>query len=152
MMDLFLQLSAELTAFSIFELRGTGMADAYLDAVSKVVGTAALNELLQAYGAIALVHEEPLRTSRLRREILGNEKLGAIARNIMKLWYIGIWEPLPLAWVERFGPINDANKGFMVNDMAYMEGLLWVAIGANPPGAKAPGYGSWAGPARIPAF
>ena len=29
---------------------------------------------------------------------------------------------------------------------------LWVAIGANPPGAKAPGYGSWAYPPQIPGF
>jgi hypothetical protein len=152
MMDLFLQLSAELTAFSIFELRGTGMADAYLYAVTKVIGTGKLDELLQAYGGLASVQQQPLRTNRLRREILGDEKFGAIARNIMKLWYIGIWEPLPLPWVERFGPINDTNKGFMVNEMAYTEGLLWVAIGANPPGARAPGYGSWAYPPQIPAF
>jgi hypothetical protein len=39
-----------------------------------------------------------------------------------------------------------------VNESAYTEGLLWVAIGANPPGAKAPGYGSWARPPQIPAF
>jgi hypothetical protein len=153
MMDEFLQFSAELTAFSVFELRGTGMADAYLKTVEKVVGSATLHELLQAYRPIATVSQEAPRTSRLRREILGDEKLGAIARNIIKLWYIGIWEPLPNTWVERYGPIND-NTGFMVNAAAYTEGLLWVAIGANPPGAgtKAPGYASWTQPPQIPAF
>jgi hypothetical protein len=151
MMDLFLQLSAELTAFSIFELQGTGLADAYLKTVGDVVGPGTVGELLQAYQPIAPIPQEPLRTSRIRREILGDEKLGPIARNIIKLWYIGIWEPLPNTWVERYGPIDD-NRGFMVNAAAYTEGLLWVAIGANPPGAKAPGYGSWAHPPQIPAF
>ena len=36
-----------------------------------------------------------------------------------------------------------------VTAASYQEGLLWPAIGANPPGAKAPGYGSWAQPPRI---
>ena len=36
-----------------------------------------------------------------------------------------------------------------VTSASYQEGLLWRAIGANPPGAKAPGYGSWAKPPRI---
>jgi hypothetical protein len=87
----------------------------------------------------------------MRREVFGHEKLGPIARNIIKLWYIGIWEPLPQHWIERYGPL-DTNTGFMVNESAYTEGLLWVAIGANPPGAKAPGYGSWAHPPQIPDF
>ncbi|HYO83919.1 MAG TPA: hypothetical protein VES20_21125, partial [Bryobacteraceae bacterium] len=42
------------------------------------------------------------------------------------------------------------NVGFMVSAAAYTEGLLWPAIGANPPGAKGPGYGSWALPPRVP--
>lgn len=150
MKEQFVTFSAEVTGFTSFELYGTGLADDYLAAVIKVVGERSLGELLDAYSKIT-VDQGELRTSRIRREVFGHEKFGPIARNIIKLWYIGIWEPLPQRWVERYGPL-DTNTGFMVNESAYTEGLLWVAIGANPPGAKAPGYGSWAYPPQIPTF
>jgi hypothetical protein len=89
------------------------------------------------------------RTERLRREIFGDEKLGPIACNIIKLWYVGIWYQLPPAWTDAFDARpNDVT--FMVSASACPEGLLWAAIGAHPPGAKAPGFGSWAAPPQIP--
>ena len=150
MKEQFVTFSAEVTGFNPFELYGTGLTDDYLAAVIKVVGERSLGELLDAYSKITIAQGK-LRTSRMRREVFGHEKLGPIARNIIKLWYIGIWEPLPQHWIERYGPL-DTNPGFLVNEGAYTEGLLWVAIGANPPGAKAPGYGSWAHPPQIPDF
>lgn len=150
MKEQFVAFSAEVTGFTPFELYGTGLTDDYLAAVSKVVGEHSLGELLDAYAKI-MGDQDELRTSRMRREVFGHEKLGPLARNIIKLWYIGIWEPLPQSWIEKYGPL-DINTGFMVNESAYNEGLLWVAIGANPPGAKAPGYGSWASPPQIPTF
>lgn len=151
MKEQFVEFSAEVTGFTPFELFGTGMMDTYLAEVIKIIGEDRLGTLLDAYSAIKPVTQQNLRTSRMRREIFGDEELGPIARNIIKLWYIGIWEALPQGWVETYGPIDD-NTGFTVNASAYTEGLLWVAIGANPPGAKAPGYGSWAYPPQIPAF
>ena len=152
MKELFIEFSAEVTGFTAFELFGTGMADTYLhEVVTRIIGEARLGKLLDAYTAIKPITQPNMRTSRLRREIFGDEELGPIARNIIKLWYLGIWEALPQNWVETYGPIAD-NTGFTVNASAYVEGLIWVAIGANPPGAKAPGYGSWAYPPEIPAF
>jgi hypothetical protein len=151
MKEQFVEFSAEVTGFTAFELFGTGMTDTYLAEVTKIIGEDRLGTLLDAYSAIKPVTQHNLRTSRMRREIFGDEELGPIARNIIKLWLIGIWEALPQGWVETYGPI-DGNTGFTVNASAYTEGLLWVAIGANPPGAKAPGYGSWAYPPQIPGF
>src|SRR5689334_330362 len=127
MKEQFVTFSAEVTGFNPFELYGTGLTDDYLAAVIKVVGERSLGELLDAYSKITIAQGK-LRTSRMRREVFGHEKLGPIARNIIKLWYIGIWEPLPQHWIERYGPL-DTNTGFMVNESAYTEGLLWVAIG-----------------------
>ena len=87
----------------------------------------------------------------LRRSILGDARLGPVARNIMKLWYLGIWYELPRPWIEANGA-RAANITFMVSAEAYTEGLVWPAVGANPPGAKAPGYASWTGPPQIPHF
>jgi hypothetical protein len=147
--DAFLAFSAEVTAFTTFELRGTGMADAYLAAVIDVVGEATVQQLLSAWDGVR--QSGPAMEEHLRREIFGDEKLGPIARNIVKLWYIGIWYQLPYTWTQSFGALeNDVT--FTVSPAAYTEGLLWPAIGAHPPGAKAPGYGSWATPPEIPAI
>jgi len=147
MMDQFLDLSIELTSFTRFVLQGTGMSDDYLNAAVKVVGKPLVDELLATYANIVKSSPQS-QTGEVRRQILGDEKFGPIARNLMKMWFIGIWEPLPGPWVERYGPI-DNNSGFMVNGNAYREGLLWLALGANPPGAKAPGYGSWSQPPKF---
>jgi hypothetical protein len=56
-----------------------------------------------------------------------------------------------LAWTEAYGAIEN-NIGFTASNTSYTEGLLFKAIGANPPGAKALGYGSWALPPQIPNF
>lgn len=149
MKDKFLALSAEITAFTTFDLLGTGMADAYLKAVIDVVGEATVAQLLDAWERAR--RAGPDLEENLRREIFGDEKLGPIARNIIKLWYIGTWYQLPYAWTQTFGAL-EKDVTFVVSPAAYVEGLLWPAIGSHPPGAKAPGYGSWATPPVIPAI
>lgn len=146
-MDAFLAFSAEATAFTVFELRGTGQAQAYLDKVVEVAGAALVAQLLAVHAKTPAAGRE----AHLRRELFGDPRLGPVARNIIKLWYVGIWYELPPAWIEAYGA-GPADVDTMVSGQAYTEGLLWVAIGANPPGAKAPGYGSWTGPPRIPPF
>jgi hypothetical protein len=148
MMDDFLEFSSEVTAFTKFDLLGTGQAQVYLKAVTDVVGLQVLEELLGTYARLRTV-KPPLREQRLRREIFGDEKLGPIARNIVKLWYVGTWFELPQSWTQTFGAVEE-NVDFVVSASAYTEGLLWVAIGANPPGAKAPGFASWVAPPQIP--
>jgi hypothetical protein len=125
------------------------MADAYLAAVIDVVGEATVGQLLDAWERVR--RAGPDLEENLRREIFGDEKLGPIARNIIKLWYIGTWYQLPYAWTQTFGAL-EKDVTFVVSPAAYVEGLLWPAIGSHPPGAKAPGYGSWSLPPVIPAI
>jgi hypothetical protein len=148
----FLGFSATVTAFTEFELLGTGQAEAYLAAVADVVGGDVVDALLEAYGRVldGAPQAGAAQDDLMRGLIFSDAKLGPIARNVIKLWYVGIWYELPPAWTEAFGA-RAKNVTFMVSAAAYTEGLLWPAIGANPPGAKAPGYGSWADPPRIPA-
>jgi hypothetical protein len=128
----FLAFSSTVTAFTVYDLQGSGQAESYLSTVVRVVGEQALVELLDAYD----------RPASLEAEIFSDSKLGPIARNIIKLWYAGIWYGLPPEWNDAFGARE--NDGiFTASASAYPEGLLWRAIGANPPGARAPGYGSW---------
>lgn len=148
MRETFLAFSAEVTAFKVFELEGTGLTDAYLQAVENVVGRELVGQLLNTFREFDPGNEAE-RRDHLRRQIFGDEKLGPIARNIVKLWYLGIWYQLPRAWTDAYGA-REKDVTFTVTAGAYIEGLLWKAVGAHPPGAKAPGYGSWAAPPRIP--
>jgi len=146
-LDRFIQFSADVTGFSAFEVRGTGLGESFVSTIEGIIGVALLDELLDRFAGLA--GEEPdERTRALRRDFFGDEKFGPIARNIVKLWYIGIWYELPREWMETFGTL-ERNDTFTVSAAAYTESLLWQAIDGNPPGAKGPGYGSWAGPPRI---
>lgn len=142
----FLAFSSEVTAFTEFDLHGTGQAQSYLDTVVRVVGEGLLAELLDAYDRAA---GQENRTTALEAEVFSSEKLGPIARNIIKLWYVGVWYELPSGWTDSFGALENDGT-FTASPAAYPEGLLWRAIGANPPGAHGPGYGSWAQPPLIP--
>lgn len=147
----FLAFSAEATAFSSFELQGTGQAEAYLNTAESIVGAETVDRLLACYESVLAeaAAGESTKTDLLRRDVLSDPQIGPVARNIAKMWFVGIWYELPRDWIENFGAQKE-NITFVVSPVAYTEGLLWPAIGANPPGAKAPGYGSWARPPRIP--
>lgn len=146
----FLDLSTTLTGFSEFDLRGTGQAQAYLDTVLAAVGPATTDELLAAHGAIqeAADDDQDAHDRLLRARILGDDRLGPVARNLMKLWYLGTWYAMSPQWTQAFG-VAGVDGTFVVSRAAYTEGLVWPAIGANPPGAKGPGYGTWAEPPAI---
>jgi hypothetical protein len=150
-LERFLAFSSDVTAYSIFELRGTGLAEAYLATVEEVVGRQVLDALLDTYdAAVAAADGGGALPDLLRRDLFSDLRLGPIARNLVKMWYVGVWYELPAAWTDAYGALP-RNVAFTVSAAAYTEGLLWPSIGANPPGAKAPGYGSWAQPPRIPA-
>ena len=141
----FIGFSAEVTAFSAFDLYGTGHAEVYQSVVTRVAGEAVLTGLLDAYdravaasaeaatarAATAAADVTAARSRALAAEVFSDEKLGPVARNIIKLWYTGIWYELPTAWTDAFGAL--ANDGtFTASPQAYPEALLWRAVGANP--------------------
>lgn len=155
--DDFVALSETLTAFTEFQLRGTGLADGYLATVTDVVGADVVGELLTAYQAASIdavgadgIRDPDAFARAIRHRLLSDQKLGPIARNVIKLWYVGLWFALPPDWSEVYGA-RPLDTTFAPEAAGYPEGLLWKAIGANPPGARAPGYGSWAKPPLIDA-
>ena len=152
LLDYFLDLSVALTGFSKFQLQGTGQVTAYYSTVEKIIGKELFEELLHTFHRLEEQAQadnyESLVAQGLRSEILGSEKLGAIARNIIKLWYVATWYQLPQSWRETFG-VKQSDRTFVVSPQAYPEGLLWQAIGVNPPAAKAPGYGTWSDPPLV---
>jgi hypothetical protein len=159
----FLRLSVDLTAFGETELLGTGLARPYLAKVRAACGDENVAALLDAHRAAradaagdagdagsldGILLDRVLLDRALRHRIFGDDRLGPVARNVIKLWYAGMWYALPPEWTDRYGARAEGETS-TVTAASYQEGLLWRAIGANPPGAKAPGYGSWAQPPRI---
>jgi len=150
MLDPFLALSEALTGFTSHRLRGTGQAEAYLGTATAILGEAVMRDLLTAAaearasaGGDAAKHE-----AELRRLVMSDERLGPVARNIIRLWYVGSWYQMPKPWREAYGSSAE-DRDHVVSPVSYTEGLLWPAIGANPAGAKPAGYGIWAMPPRI---
>jgi len=144
----FVAFSAAITGFTEFELRGTGQAESFFSTVSDAVGDDTVVELLAAWARVRDEPEGAARDDGLRGEVFSDPKLGPVARNVIKLWYVGIWYELSADWIDAFGALS-RNMTFMVSPSAYTEALLWPALGANPPGAKGPGWGSWSGPPRL---
>lgn len=143
----FLEFSTVVTGYQEFELRGAGVAELYYTTVASIVGEAVVFELLEAFRA--LPSDPDALDKALRATILSDEKLGPVARNIIKLWFIGTWYQLPSNWRAAFG-VSELDRDFIPAPNAYVEGLLWPTIGAHPPGAKAPGYGTWTEAPVIP--
>jgi hypothetical protein len=146
----FLAFSAVLTGFSPYRLRGTGQVKPFWSTLNDIAGTAIARELLSAFRSVAdeAGADEAALERSLRLRILSDAKLGPLARNLIKLWYVGTWYELPREWRETYGG-SENDRTFVVSASAYVEGLLWPAIGANPSGAKPLGYGTWADPPAI---
>jgi len=142
MQQVFLTLSAELCGFSEFTLRGTGYADGYVATVVDMIGADVLDDLLTAYRRLP-ENDPGARDGALRAQLLNDDKLGPIARNIIKLWYTSIWYELPVAWHEKYQTQRE-DRRFIPFTYGYPESLLGPAVGAHAQGARAPGYGSWA--------
>jgi len=148
--DDFIALSVTLTGFPAADLAGTGQAEAYMATAAREVGGDTLAALLDAHARAAgeAGGDDAALDAALRRHILSDPRLGPVARNIIKLWYVGTWYEMPSAWRVDHGPA-DASPSHVVSPQAYTEGLLWPAVGANPSGAKPFGYGMWALPPRV---
>lgn len=151
-MEYFLDFSVALTGFSRFHLQGTGQASLYFDTIKGIIGEDTFGELLQTFHRLDLEaqnkNDQSILTDRLRAFILASEKLGPIARNIIKLWYVATWYELPKDWQDVFAT-KEKDKTFIPSPQAYPEGLLWPTIGVNPPGAKGQGYGTWSEPPSV---
>ena len=145
-MEYFLNLSVVLTGFSKFHLQGTGVATLYFETIRDIIGEDIFEELLTTFHKLEIEKTEKNHESII--QILASEKFGPIARNIIKVWYMATWYTLPQSWRDVFGT-KEKDGTFIISPHAYPEGLLWTAIGVNPPGAKGQGYGTWSEPPLV---
>ena len=137
-----LGLSELLTGFARIDLLGTGMTDIYFCELDEVLPANTLDELLDAYWRLSKGGEH---NDAAASEILGDPKLGPVARNLILLWYCGTWTKLPGAWCAAYGVSSqDRDADRVLSAAAYQAALQWVVAGAHPAGAQQQGYGAWA--------
>ena len=146
----FLTLSATLTGYTRFRLLGTGQAEPYFTATREAVGDDVLGDLLSTFAAVHddITGDQQALDQALRARILSDDRLGPVARNVIKMWFVGTWYQLPQEWRDAYAT-REPDATHVVSPASYTEGLLWPTIGANPPGAKGQGFGTWVGPPAI---
>lgn len=148
-LDVFLDLSVVLTGFDLADLLATGMGRRYLDEVLTNAGPTATGGLLQAFTEIT--GEHPVRDSgfldAVAARIMG--PFGPLAQNVIAMWYLGRWNQLPGSWRTTYGAFA-SDQDHIISPEAYVEGLVWKAIDSHPRSAKAPGFGTWVFPPKVP--
>jgi hypothetical protein len=139
--DQFIAVSVALTGFSEAELFATGLATAYFEELALAVGRTLRGDFLR----LNLKHPEAALSS----------NWAPLARNVIRMWYSGQWKRLQPHWPQGAFPDSELKKylkGYdefgrdvdrVISPSSYQEGLVWRAIGVNPPGAKQPGFASW---------
>jgi hypothetical protein len=152
-LDQFVRLSALLTGFAPLHLLGTGMAETYLRTTDAALPEGVLDELLGA-GSPPSAGSAPSGgpasggtgpEAATGQAILGDAKLGPVARTLILLWYRGAWTALPQEWRSAHGA-SPLDADHVVSAAAYQAGLQWDAAAAHPAGARQQGYGAWASP------
>ncbi len=145
-LDRFADLCAALTGFDAAHLVGTGNVEPYWHLLVERTGQANAEDLLATWDAKVRDAQDMDRAMRI--ELLGQARFGPMARNLIRLWYVGTWKQMPADWRGAHAPgMPDGDT--IPAAQAYTEGLLWPAVGANPPGAKPFGYAMWAKPPRV---
>lgn len=143
-MEQFLSLSVILTGYSKADLLSTGLSQQYYDKLSSIVDGDICGRLWTASETVLRKgrdHPEKIEKE-VRTRIFGNATLAPLAKNIIKMWYLGSWSQLPQGWRHENGAKAE-DVDHVISAEAYQEGLIWQAIGSHPQGAKQPGFGSW---------
>ena len=145
--DRFYHLSVALTGFNIVHLYGTGQGETFFNTLRDILGTKLVEELTNTFQQLQnqAKGNETLLDQLVQKELISHPKWGPVCRNIIKMWYTGNWYALPASWQENYVSSSlDVTK--VISAEAYVEGLVWKAMGRHPKSAKQPGYGTWALP------
>lgn len=147
--EVFTELSVALTGFDRAELAGTGLLGSHYDTLLRIIGEREAGHLLQAAAGALATDRHHRNGEALKTQVIDNPRYGPVIVSLIKLWYLGSWYPLAGNYRDVNGSTAD-DVEHVVSAQAYREGLVWVAAGAHPMGAKAPGFGSWAEPPYLP--
>ena len=137
---LFLRISTSLTGFSEVDLQGTGMLDTYHAVIVRESSPANREAFFRE---VASILEQSggrgeMLNALIAQRLMPVANYEGLAQNIIFMWYTGQWQPTVT------NPNADPEQLRNISPAAYVQGLMWPAADTHPPGAKQPGYGSWA--------
>lgn len=145
-LEIFVDLSVVLTGFSKDKLQPTHdtlkLSEEYYNTLIKEVSPAIVTQLSDAFTALENGSGQ-VDTTQFKNDIIDNAILGPIAKNIIKMWYVGIWYYIK----------PETEQGYIISDNAYTHGLVWDAMQAHPMGYSEGNFGYWdsaPAPADIP--
>ncbi len=138
-LDTFVKLSSILTGYPEDILKPGAdtqkLSEQYLAVLVKEVAP----EFLEALNTTFLNIDNPDEAS-VTTHIMNNATLGVIARNIIKMWYLGIWYSID----PNASPNSDTS--YIVSSVAYKNGMVWSTIYAHPMGYSEGNFGYWENP------
>jgi hypothetical protein len=140
-LSLFIGISSYLTGFEVIDLAGTGMAPTYLATVEKETSSDILVPFFETTERILRTGagDSSAINAMIAADLFPVSRYGGLAQNIIFMWYTGQWAPTVSA-------ATNLEQVRNISPEAYVQGLVWTAADTHPPGAKQPGYGSWASP------
>ncbi len=148
-LDAFVQLSALLTGFSADLLRPapdpSELAPTYYAFMGERLGPTR-DALVQTYasmaGGVAVADMTPEQKTDIGTQILHAQdgQIGEAAQALMKLWYLGSWyQPFDYGDYKAL-PFD---PGYVVNPLAYTQGLAWQVMQSHAMGDSNWLFGYW---------
>ena len=130
----FLDISAWLTGYDQTRLQATGLTEIYLKTLTEKSNPKTLAFFYQQAQKILLLastdHNQAL--SETTSTLMHSSNYDATAQKIILMWYTGQWFDDP------------SKQGDQINAQSYVQSLVWPTAQVHPPGAKQPGFASWA--------
>lgn len=130
----FLDISAWLTGYDQTRLQATGLTETYLQKLTDNTTATTLKDFYQQAEKIVKLaasdHAQALNET--TSTLMHSSNFDATAQKIILMWYTGQW-------------FEDPSKGGeQINAQSYVQSLVWPTAEVHPPGAKQPGFASWA--------
>jgi hypothetical protein len=130
MLHEFIAMSSTLTGTQDLD---RGIAERYLERISKDTEGGKLNDLLRVFGEIQAAGGDT--TEAIRQRIMNDAALGPLAQQIIVLWYTSAIHKQDEQGGHLFDFPDDPNE--------YFSGLVWTAIRAHPLGLSGGYFGHW---------
>ena len=142
-LDTFVSLSVILTGYDQETIQPSldtqHLAQLYFDTLNKNAPAATVTALFSAFTNITTGTPQVDIVSQVKTKIIADPVLGPVAKNIIRMWYLGVWYT-----------DDQQQNGFVVSATAYKNGLVWGAMGAHPMGYSQENFGYWGIPPVMP--
>lgn len=133
-LDTFVKLSSILTGYPESTLKPGAdtqkLSEQYFDTLNKELST----EILEKLNSTFLGIPSPTEAS-VKAKIIDDTTFGPIAKNIIKMWYLGIWYDL--------NATPESDTSYVISSIAYKNGMVWSTMYAHPMGYSEGNFGYW---------